>query len=170
MEARITLKGELKLKNAVYPILCMAFVITIYILVICLVAIFLPLLLDNDSKYMLLILIIGISIIIGIWVIALISLPFCKTIIITQDSIKTYRFKREIDEFLKEDMIECIYTPAAWYMYIFGLTSFGMFDFLIKLKDVGISQKYLMLSYKQVKKIQDSFDYPIRIISSIHEQ
>lgn len=170
MEARITLKGELKLKNAVYPILCMAFVITIYILVICLVAIFLPLLLDNDTEYILIILIVGISIIAGIWVIALISLPFCKTIIVTQDSIKTYRFKREIDEFWKEDIIECIYTPAAWYMYIFALTSFGMFAFLIKLKNVGISQKYLMLSYKQVKKIQDSFDYPIRIISSIHEQ
>lgn len=170
MEARITLKGELKLKNAIYPILCMAFVITIYILVICLVAIFLPLLLDNDTEYILIILIVGISIIAGIWVIALISLPFCKTIIVTQDSIKTYRFKREIDEFWKEDIIECIYTPAAWYMYIFALTSFGMFAFLIKLKNVGISQKYLMLSYKQVKKIQDSFDYPIRIISSIHEQ
>ena len=170
MEARITLKGELKLKNAIYPILCMAFVITIYILVICLVAIFLPLLLDNDTKYILIILIVGISIIAGIWVIALIPLPFCKTIIVTQDSIKTYRFKREIDEFWKEDIIECIYTPAAWYMYIFALTSFGMFAFLIKLKNVGISQKYLMLSYKQVKKIQDSFDYPIRIISSIHEQ
>ena len=170
MEARITLKGELKLKNAVYPILCMAFVITIYILVICLVAIFLPLLLDNDTEYILIILIVGISIIAGIWVIALIPLPFCKTIIVTQDSIKTYRFKREIDEFWKEDIIECIYTPAAWYMYIFALTSFGMFAFLIKLKNVGISQKYLMLSYKQVKKIQDSFDYPIRIISSIHEQ
>ena len=164
------MKGELKLKNAVYPILCMAFVITIYILVICLVAIFLPLLLDNDTEYILIILIVGISIIAGIWVIALISLPFCKTIIVTQDSIKTYRFKREIDEFWKEDIIECIYTPAAWYMYIFALTSFGMFAFLIKLKNVGISQKYLMLSYKQVKKIQDSFDYPIRIISSIHEQ
>ena len=169
MEARITLKGELKLKNAVYPILCIAFVASLYVIVACLFGIIFTYFAEKARDFSMVYLIGG-SIIAGIWVIALISLPFCKTIIVTQDSIKTYRFKRETDEFWKEDIIECIYTPAAWYMYIFALTSFGMFAFLIKLKNVGISQKYLMLSYKQVKKIQDSFDYPIRIISSIHEQ
>lgn len=165
------MKNELKLKNAVYPIICLAIFLSISIVLFCAMAILLPMFLDNDTEYLKNTIIIGILLILILWSIAFISMFFCKTIIITDTEIKVYRWKKLKWVIQKEQIIECIYTKSVWYKYIFPLESFNMFALQFKLYGVGISSIYcLALSHKQLKKIKENFDYPIRIIGSISEQ
>lgn len=160
---------NLKLKNAVYPVLSMACFFTLVVILLSLFCIIVTYFAENTRDFSMIYLIGG-CIIAGIWGISILSFIFCKTILVTEEKISTYRFGKEKEVFPKEEIIECIYTKSAWYMFIFALASFNMFTFLFKMKEKGISRKYLMLSYKQVKMIQENFDYPIRIINSIKEQ
>lgn len=165
------MKNELKLKNAVYPIIYLAVFLSVFIGLFSSMAILLPMFLDNDTKYLKNIIIIGILLILILWSITFISMLFCKKIVITETEIKAYRWKNLKWVIQKEQIIECIYTKSAWYKYIFPLESFNMFALQFKLYGEGISSIYcLALSYKQLKKIKENFDYPIRIIGTIREQ
>ena len=159
---------KLKLKNFIYPSICLACFFTMCVIFVCAFGILFTYFAEQARDFTL-VFVIGGGVIGGIWMIVFISVPFNKTIIITEETITVYRFKRQIWSINKENIIECIYTKPAWYMFLFALVSINMFAFQFKLKEEGISQKYLALSYKQVQKIQNAFQYPIRIVGSIYE-
>lgn len=164
------MKNELKLKNAVYPIIYLVCFLSMCLILLCLFGIVFTYFAEHERNF-LNVYKIGGAILVIFWSIALISILFCKKIVITETEIKAYRWKKLKWVIQKEQIIECIYTKSAWYKYIFPLESFNMFALQFKLYGVGISSIYcLALSYKQLKKIKENFDYPIRIIGTIREQ
>lgn len=70
----------------------------------------------------------------------------------------------------KDEIDECIYNKMHWYDCFFPLSAINAYALQFRLIGKAISKKFCSLSYKQVKKIQEKFGYPIRVIDSIHEQ
>ena len=154
---------ELKLKNAVFNIIVLCCYVSCGIILMCSFGIVFTYIAENARDFRTVYKVEAILLAI-IWGIGVITMPFCKNIIITEKSISVYLWKNKLWEINKDEIVECIYTRAAWYKFLFPLESFNMFALQFKLTDKKISRKYLNLSYKQVKKIQQNFSYPIKII------
>lgn len=164
------MKKELKLRNAIYSSFAVGIFFSCCVVFICTFGIVLTYFAEEARDFTM-VLTIGGAVIAGIWIITLTSMLFCKTIIVTDEEFKVYRWKKLKWSVRKENILECIYTKPAWYKFLFPMETLNMYSFQFDTEDEGISPRhYLVLSYKQVKKIQENFDYNIRIIGSINEQ
>ncbi len=70
----------------------------------------------------------------------------------------------------KEEIQECIYNEMKWYGFLFPTLTINSFALQFKIKGKGISKRFCSLSKKQVKIIQETFDYPIREIDAVYKQ
>ena len=161
---------ELRFKNSLFAVLYVACFISCCIVisyVICMVAT----IIWENAKDVILASIIFSSLFSLTWIIAVIVIIFSSKIIITETEIKIYNRNKIKWSISKDDIEECIYTQLRWYMFIEPLSTINGFALQFKLKGKkNISKNFCSLSFKQIKKIQQTFDYPIRVIGTIREQ
>lgn len=169
MEAVFKVKEKLVLKNAIAGIVYIVTFATCGVVLVCIVGIIVTYFFENAREFTNVI-VIGALVIAGIWVLALIAMLFSKTVVVTENEIRMYRGKKMKWEIKKEDIVELIYTPMPWYAFLSPLSTINGFALQFKIKGKGIVRQYCSLSSKQVKKIEDMFDYPMRNISSIYQQ
>lgn len=160
---------KLKFKNALYAVLYVACFATVCVIlcgsVCALVSAFF-----EDSKDLISILItFGLALFL-VWLLAGLVILFNKTVIITYDEVKMCRGNKVIWSIKREDIQECIYNEMKWYDFLFPISTMNAFALQFKLKEKGISKKFCSLSLKQVNKIIETFDYPIREIETVYQQ
>ena len=169
METVSEMKEKLVLKNSIDGIAYIATFATCGVVLVCIVGIIVTYFFENARNF-LNVIVIGALVIVGIWVLALIAMLFSKTVVVTENEIKMFRGKKVKWEIKKEDIVELIYTSMPWYSFLSPLSTINGFALQFKIKGKGIVRQYCLLSSKQVKKIEDMFDYPMRKTSSICQQ
>lgn len=169
METVSEMKEKLVLKNSIVGIAYIATFATCGVVLVCIVGIIVTYFFENARNF-LNVIVIGALVIVGIWVLALIAMLFSKTVVVTENEIKMFRGKKVKWEIKKEDIVELIYTSMPWYSFLSPLSTINGFALQFKIKGKGIVRQYCLLSSKQVKKIEDMFDYPMRKTSSICQQ
>lgn len=161
---------ELKFKNALFSVLYVASFASVCILLSGAICIFVTCIWE-DGKDMFLCLIIFGSALLGVWIITCVVVLLSKTVIVTENEISIYRGKKLKYCVKKEDIEECIYNEMKWYNFLFPVSTINAFMLQFRLKNKkSISKEFCSLSLKQVIQIRETFGYPIRIISKIHEQ
>ena len=157
------------MKNAIAEIIYAAVFMSCAVIICCVICIVFPYFYDGIN-YLKNASMIGASVIAGIWGLALIAMLFGKTVVVTENEIRMYRGKKLKWEIKKEDIDELIYTPMPWYAFLSPLSTINGFALQFKLKGKGIVRQYCSLSRKQVRKIAETFDYPMRKIQTVYEQ
>ncbi len=113
--------------------------------------------------------IIGSLVVLSFWIIEAIVIIFNPTIVVTETEIKKCFWKKIKWSVPRENIQECIYTRMRWFMFIDPISTINVFQLHLKLKDKKNSRKVCSLSLKEVKKIQQTFNYQIKIIDTIYE-
>ena len=160
----------LKFRNAKIPTLYVSFVITIEIVLFYFFATMLSIIFDS-GQHLLLASIIFCSIVVLIWLIALISLCFRGTIEVSENEIKLLRGKIVKWLIKKEDIIKCFYITCKWFNIVLDpISTLDAFLLRFKLTNGKILQQCkCCLSLKQVREIKSIFNYPVIELDSVFE-
>lgn len=111
------------------------------------------------------------SFIMLVWLISALVIILNKTVIVTTGEIKFCRGNKVKWCIKKEDIEECIYNEMKWYYFLIPISTINAYALQFKLKEkMKISKEFCSLSLKQVQKIQETFNYPIRQIQTVSEQ
>lgn len=161
---------ELKFKNAMHSVLYLACFSTILSLFLGGICILVTCIWENGNDLMYCL--IGFPcFIIAVWLLSAIVIMLNKTVIVTSEEIKLCRGKKIKWSIKKEDIEECIYNEMKWYYFLVPISTINAYTLQFKLKEkMKISKEFCSLSLKQVQKIKETFNYPIRQIQSISEQ
>lgn len=161
---------QLKFKNYLFATIYFAVFITIVILlgnIICIVGCYV----FDGIRDFIYFWVVCLALIIGVWIIAGITIAMQKTVIVTNTEIKLCRRNKIKWIIEKSEIKECIYNRGHWYDFLMPISAINAYLLQFKLKEKGISRKkYCFLSYKQVKRICIEFNYPVRAIDSVFEQ
>lgn len=161
---------ELKFKNALYSILYLACFASICVIFCCALGICITYFFENARDFND-VLFYGAIIILTVWLISGLVVLLNKTVIVTENEIRMYRGKKLKWSIKKEEIQECIYNEMKWYYVLFPISTINAFALQFRLKGKkSISKEFCSLSLKQVRLIQETFNYPIRGIQTIYEQ
>ena len=153
---------ELRFKNALVSVIYYSVFFTSLVIFCCVFGSVMSYFLDNQRDFILVIEI-GLIIILSIWLIAIIAIILNPKIIVTDTEIKKCYGKKVKWCIKKEEIEACIYTRIRWYSFIVISSFRDEFHLQFKLNNTKLSKHFCSLSFYQIKKIQRTFNYPIKI-------
>lgn len=161
---------ELRFRNALCAVLYVACFASVCVILGAGICIILTCFFEHSKSLYECLLIFG-STLICVWIIAFLSIILSRTVIVTSEEIKLCRGKKVKWRIKKEDIQECIYNAMKWYYFLVPISTINSFTLQFKMKEkMKISKEYCALSLRQVKKMQEIFNYPIREIQTVYEQ
>ena len=161
---------QIKFKNARSAVLYVAYFATACTVICCAVGIVMTYFFENARDFTV-VYIVGLSVIVGIWIIAFIVILLQTFVIVTESEIRLCRSKKIKWSISKDEILECIYNKAHWYDFLMPISAINAFQLCFKLKNGVVSRKKVCsLSLKQVSMIRDKFNYPVRNIDTVYEE
>ncbi len=170
MEDGVALMDQIKFKNGLIAGCYCACFFTICTVFCCVFGIIMTYFFE-DARDFTIVFIVGASVVVGIWMIAGLSILLQGTVIITESEISLGRGKKIKWSISKDEISECVYNKAHWYDFLIPISAINAFILHFKLQNGVIPRKkYCYLSLKQVNIIRDVLHYPISNIDTIYEQ
>lgn len=161
---------QLKFKNAYCAVLYVACYASVCVIFSCAFGIIMTYFFENARDFTTVI-VIGLLILLSVWLTATFLVLLSRTVVVTSEEIILRRGKKVKWIMKKEEIQECIYNEMKWYYFLIPISTINSFSLQFKLKEKKkISKEYCVLSSRQVKKIQETFNYPIRVIQTVYEQ
>ncbi len=152
---------ELKFKNAVNISLYFACFFSLLVIIVSVILIALS---YQDLNNCINIIIIGGSIILCFWIVVGFVLLFSGTVIVNETEIKMCRGNKIKWILEKEKIKQCIYLETKWYGYLMPSYIDKALNLEFVLHNKSVYKKSCYITYKQVKKMLNEFNYPIKII------